>query len=37
MSIWSMMNWIVWGICIIIVILITTDFIKTEKQRSKEE
>lgn len=37
MSIFSVMNWVVWGICIVIVVLITTDFIKTEKERSKEE
>lgn len=37
MSIFSIMNWVVWGICIVIVVLIMTDFIKTEKERSKEE
>ena len=37
MSIFSIMNWVAWGICIVIVLLIMTDFIKTEKERSKEE
>ena len=37
MSIFGIMNWVVWGICIVIVLLIMTDFIKTEKERSKEE
>ncbi len=37
MSIFSIMNWVVWGICIVIFGLIITDFIKTEKERSKEE
>lgn len=37
MSIFSILNWVAWGICIVIVLLIMTDFIKTEKERSKEE
>lgn len=37
MSIWSMMNWAAWGICIVVVVLIMTDFIKTEKARTKEK
>ena len=37
MSFWSMMNWVVWGLCIVIVGLIATDFIKTEKEHSKKE
>jgi uncharacterized membrane protein YuzA (DUF378 family) len=37
MSIFSILNYVVWGICVVIAVLIMTDFIKTEKSRSKEE
>ncbi len=37
MSFWSMMNWVVWGLCIVIVGLIASDFIKTEKRSKKEK
>ena len=37
MSIWSMMNWVAWGLCVVVVVLIMTDFIRTEKERSKEK
>jgi len=37
MSFWSMMNWIVWGLCLLVIGLIAADFIKIEKRRSKDK
>ncbi len=32
MSFWSVMNWVAWGLCIVLVLLIGTDFVKVEKE-----
>lgn len=37
MSFWSVMNWVAWGLCAWIVILIVKDVIKVEKGRGKTE
>ena len=33
MSFWSVMNWVAWAMCGIIVFLLATDFIGVEKNR----
>lgn len=37
MSFWSRMNYVVWGLCGLIVFLISKDVIKIEKERSKSK
>lgn len=34
MSFWSVMNWVAWGLCAVLFILIATDFIKVEKDQA---
>jgi len=34
MSFWSIMNWVAWGLCALIFILIAIDFIKVEKEHA---
>jgi len=34
MSFWSIMNWVAWGLCGLLFILIASDFIKVEKQQA---
>jgi hypothetical protein len=37
MSIWSIMNWVAWGLAVFFVVLMVRDFIRTEREiRSKE-
>lgn len=37
MSFWSIMNYVAWGLCVLIVFLIAKDVIKIEKERSKSK
>lgn len=37
MSFWSIMNYIAWGLCILLIGLILTDFIKVERDKSKKD
>ena len=32
MSFWSVMNWVAWAMCLLIAVLLTTDFIRVEKE-----
>lgn len=35
MSFWSIMNWVVWGLCGLIAIRMLSDFIKVENEARK--
>lgn len=35
MSFWGIMNWVAWGLCALIIILITKDVIGIETKRTK--
>jgi len=35
MSFWTVMNWVAWGLCVLIVILIAKDVMKVEMKQSK--
>lgn len=37
MSFWSIMNLVAWGLCIVLVALISVDFIKVEIERKNKE
>ena len=34
MSIWSMMNWAAWGLCVVFALLLAVDFIRVERDRA---
>ncbi|KJR44356.1 hypothetical protein UF75_5269 [Desulfosporosinus sp. I2] len=33
MSIWELMNWVAWGLCAILLIIMAQDFIRVEMSR----
>jgi hypothetical protein len=35
MGFWTVMNWVAWGLCALIVIVIAKDVIKVEMKQSK--
>ena len=35
MSFWSIMNYVAWGLCVLIVVLILKDVIKVEKEQKR--
>lgn len=37
MSFWAVMNWVAWGLCAILFILIVLDFVKVEKEQSQKK
>jgi len=37
MSFWSMMNWVAWGLCAVLAVVIAQDFIRVEKTRLKDK
>ncbi len=37
MSFWSVMNWVAWGLCGVIVMLLSKDFIKVEIEQAAKK
>lgn len=37
MSFWSIMNWVAWGMCGVIFLLIMSDFILVEKEQNAKK
>jgi hypothetical protein len=37
MSFWNAMNWVAWGLCGLIFVLITRDFIKVELEQAAKK
>jgi hypothetical protein len=37
MSFWNAMNWVAWGLCGVIFVLITRDFIKVELEQAAKK
>ena len=37
MSFWSAMNWVAWGLCALLFVVIAQDFIRVERQRMQDK
>ena len=37
MNLWSMMNWVAWGLCVILFVILVQDFIRVETSRRGED